>query len=150
MIAFLCSRNPNKARELERLLPGWRVIPLEADGYPEETGSTYYENARGKALFGRSVGDPEAWMIGEDSGIEVDGLGGAPGLESARLGGDDPVGWLLAALEGAGGKVRSIEFEEEAGKRQLALEVDFPAGARETAVAKLSDVEHVTGARWSR
>jgi XTP/dITP diphosphohydrolase len=106
VIAFLCSRNPNKARELERLLPGWRVSPLDADGYPEETGSTYYENARAKALYGRSVGDPEAWMIGEDSGIEIDGLGGAPGLESARLGGDDPVGWLLAALEGAQGEDR--------------------------------------------
>jgi len=110
VIAFLCSRNPNKARELERLLPGWRVIPLEADGYPEETGSTYYENARGKALFGRSVGDPEAWMIGEDSGIEVDGLDGAPGLESARLGGDDPVGWLLAVLEGARGEDRCARY----------------------------------------
>jgi XTP/dITP diphosphohydrolase len=45
-------------------------------------------------------------MIGEDSGIEVDGLGGAPGLETARLGGDDPVGWLLAALEGVEGAGR--------------------------------------------
>ncbi|MGZ4380010.1 MAG: non-canonical purine NTP pyrophosphatase [Gaiellaceae bacterium] len=110
VVAVLCSRNANKARELERLLPGWRVSPLEADGYPEETGATYYENARGKALYGRSVGDPEAWMIGEDSGIEVDGLGGGPGLESARLGGDDPVGWLLAALEGARGEDRCARY----------------------------------------
>jgi XTP/dITP diphosphohydrolase len=106
LVAVLCSRNPNKARELERLLPGWRVSPLGADSYPEETGATYYENARAKALYGRSVGVGEAWMIGEDSGIEVDGLGGAPGLESARLGGDDPVGWLLVALEGAQGEDR--------------------------------------------
>jgi XTP/dITP diphosphohydrolase len=111
--AVLCSRNPNKARELERLLPGWRISPLDADGYPEETGATYYENARAKALYGRSAGDPEAWMIGEDSGIEVDGLGGAPGIESARLGGDDPVGWLLAALEGAGGDDRHGRYVSE-------------------------------------
>jgi len=104
--ALLCSRNPHKARELERLLPGWQVSPLDADGYAEETGTTYFENARAKARYGRAVGDPDAWMIGEDSGIEVDGLGGAPGLESARLGGDDPVGWLLAALEGAPGEAR--------------------------------------------
>ncbi len=52
-------------------------------------------------------------MIGEDSGIEVDGLGGAPGLESARLGGDDPVGWLLAALEGAQGEARCARYVSE-------------------------------------
>ena len=39
-------------------------------------------------------------MIGEDSGIEVSGLGGRPGVQSARFGGDDPVGRLLAELEG--------------------------------------------------
>ena len=113
MIAVLCSRNANKAHELERLLPGWRVSALDADGYPEETGATYYENARAKALFGRAVGDAEAWMIGEDSGIEVDGLGGGPGLRSARLGGDDPVGWLLRALEGVEGNGRRARYVSE-------------------------------------
>ena len=110
LIAVLCSRNANKARELERLLPGWRIGVLDADGYPEETGPGYYENARAKALFGRGEGDPAAWMIGEDSGLEVDGLGGGPGVESARLGGDDPVGWLLKALEGVQGADRRARY----------------------------------------
>ena len=78
----LCSRNAHKARELEVLLPGWRIDPLDADDYPEETGTTYYENALLKAAFGRArVG---GWTIGEDSGIEVAALGGRPGLHSAR------------------------------------------------------------------
>jgi XTP/dITP diphosphohydrolase len=97
-LAALASRNPNKARELERLLPGWTIAPLEANDYPPEDGETYYENARAKALFGRERAAPDVWVIGEDSGLEVEALAGGPGLHSARSGGDDPVGWLLAAL----------------------------------------------------
>jgi XTP/dITP diphosphohydrolase len=99
--ARLASRNANKARELEHLLPNWRIVPLQAEGYPPEDGETYYENARGKALFGRTRAEPDEWAIGEDSGIEVAALGGGPGVHSARSGGDDPVGWLLEQLAGA-------------------------------------------------
>jgi XTP/dITP diphosphohydrolase len=98
--ARLASRNANKARELEQLLPNWRIEALEADDYPVEDGRTYYDNARVKALFGRTRAQPDEWALGEDSGIEVTALGGGPGVRSARSGGDDPVGWLLGALEG--------------------------------------------------
>ncbi len=99
--ARLASRNANKARELERLLPNWRIEALEAADYPAEDGRTYYDNARGKALFGRTRAAPDEWVLGEDSGIEVAALGGGPGVQSARSGGDDPVGWLLHALGGS-------------------------------------------------
>ena len=99
--ARLASRNANKARELEHLLPNWRIEPLQTEDYPPEDGDTYYENARGKALFGRTHAEPDEWAVGEDSGIEVAALGGGPGVHSARSGGDDPVGWLLAQLAGA-------------------------------------------------
>jgi XTP/dITP diphosphohydrolase len=98
--ATLASRNANKARELEHLLPNWNIEPLEADEYPTEDGDTYYENARGKALFGRTRAESDEWVLGEDSGIEVAALGGGPGVHSARSGGDDPVGWLLDELAG--------------------------------------------------
>jgi XTP/dITP diphosphohydrolase len=98
--AKLVSRNANKAREFEHLLPDWRIEPLEADDYPAEDGATYYENARGKALFGRTRAEPDEWVVGEDSGIEVVALGGRPGVQSARSGGADPVGWLLDQLGG--------------------------------------------------
>jgi len=97
--ARLASRNPNKARELEQLLPNWRIERLETDDYPVENGATYYDNARAKALFGRTRAGPDEWALGEDSGIEVAALGGGPGVRSARSGGDDPVGWLLDALD---------------------------------------------------
>jgi XTP/dITP diphosphohydrolase len=95
----LASRNAHKARELELLLPGWHVEPLDADDYPEETGSSYYENALGKARFahGRAGG----WTIGEDSGIEVAALGGRPGVHSARYApeGAPAIAKLLAELD---------------------------------------------------
>ena len=100
--ARLCSRNAHKARELERLLPGWTIEPMDAAAFPPETGASYYENARAKARFGREVGDPEMWMIGEDSGLEVAALGGRPGLHSARYApeGAPAIGKLLGELEG--------------------------------------------------
>jgi XTP/dITP diphosphohydrolase len=99
-VATLCSRNPHKARELERLLPGWTIGVLAADDYPEETGETYFENASAKASFGHArVG---GWAIGEDSGIEVAALDGRPGIGSARYGseGAPAIARLLGELEG--------------------------------------------------
>ena len=60
---------------------------------------TYYENARSKAKFGHSL-DPSGWVLGEDSGLEVDGLGGRPGIESARFARGEHVERLLAELDG--------------------------------------------------
>ena len=82
--ARLCSANRHKLEELARALPGWTIELLDVAEFPPETGATYYENARAKAAFGRAVGARDAWMLGEDSGIEVAALGGRPGLHSAR------------------------------------------------------------------
>jgi XTP/dITP diphosphohydrolase len=109
-LARLCSTNLGKLRELRAALPQWEIELLGAEDYPPETGETYYENARAKAEFGRTI-EPDVWMIGEDSGIEVDGLGGRPGVHSARFGGDDPVGRLLGELrdvEGDGRRARYV------------------------------------------
>ncbi|HEY5160812.1 MAG TPA: non-canonical purine NTP pyrophosphatase [Gaiellaceae bacterium] len=111
--AIFASRNPDKARELEQLLPGWQVEPLAAGTFPPETGKTYYENARGKALYGRSLEKRPLWVIGEDSGIEVAALDWGPGVFSARFGGDDPVGRMLAALEGIEGEARRARYVSE-------------------------------------
>ena len=108
--ARLASRNEHKAHELERLLPGWSIEPLDAGEFPPEEGATYYDNARAKAQFGRTIDDTDAWILGEDSGIEVEGLDGRPGIESARSGGDDPVGWLLRELERIEGEGRRARY----------------------------------------
>lgn len=117
MKATLVSGNAHKARELERLLP-WEIGPIDADELPEETGATFYENARAKARFGREVGTPDRWMIGEDSGIEVERLGGRPGIRSARYAGEgaadeENVARLLEELEGAEGAERRARYVSE-------------------------------------
>ncbi len=100
MKALLCSRNRHKARELELLLPGWTIEPLDRDDYPPETGVTYHDNAVIKAVFGRE--HEPGWVLAEDSGLEVDALGGRPGVLSARYAPEGPpaVAKLLGELEG--------------------------------------------------
>jgi XTP/dITP diphosphohydrolase len=112
MRAILCSRNPHKARELEVLLPGWTIEPLDADDYPPETGDSYYSNASAKAAFGRTR-VPDAWTLGEDSGIEVSALDGRPGIESARYApeGAPAIAKLLGELEGV--EDRSARYVSE-------------------------------------
>jgi XTP/dITP diphosphohydrolase len=107
----LCSRNEHKRRELAQVLPEWDIELLDAEDFPPEDGATYYENARAKASFGRSVGPADAWMLGEDSGLEVAGLAGAPGVRSSRSAAGDEVGWVLRELgdvEGEGRRARYV------------------------------------------
>lgn len=96
--ALLCSRNESKLREFRAALPDWELELLGAEAYPPEDGASYYENARGKAEFGRSLA-PGAWVLADDSGIEVAALGGAPGVATARWA-DDGVARLLEELAG--------------------------------------------------
>jgi XTP/dITP diphosphohydrolase len=100
--AVLCSRNAHKARELERLLPGWTIETLDRADYPPETGDTYYDNASLKAAFGRAHTGGRVWVLAEDSGLEVESLEGRPGVESARYAPEGPpaIARLLAELTG--------------------------------------------------
>jgi XTP/dITP diphosphohydrolase len=116
--ARLASANEHKLRELRGLLPDWDLEALDMDGMPEETGASFYDNARAKARFGRMVSGLEDWIIGEDSGLEVDGLAGAPGIRSARYAGpqatdEENVAKLLAELAGAEGGARQARYVSE-------------------------------------
>jgi XTP/dITP diphosphohydrolase len=108
--ARLASRNRHKLDELRAALPGWELELLDADGFPPEAGASYYENARAKARFGQTIGPRDAWTIGEDSGIEVEGLDGRPGVESARFAAGDHVGRLLAELDDVSGDGRLARY----------------------------------------
>jgi len=118
MKVSFASGNRHKLRELRSLLPDWEIEPLEDGAMPEETGSTFYENALAKARHGREAGAPGLWVIGEDSGLEVEGLGGRPGIRSARYAGpkasdEDNVARLLGELAGAEGEARRARYVSE-------------------------------------
>jgi XTP/dITP diphosphohydrolase len=97
----LASGNRHKLEELRHALPGWEVEPLGRDDPPPEDGETFAENARIKACWARRHAPGDAWALGEDSGIETAALDGGPGVRTARWAAGDPVGRMLAALEGA-------------------------------------------------
>jgi XTP/dITP diphosphohydrolase len=85
---LLATRNEHKRREFARLLPGVRVDVLPDEVIlPPEDGSTFEENALGKARAAAAVTGRVS--IADDSGIEAQALGGAPGVRSARYAGED-------------------------------------------------------------
>ena len=83
-------------------MTGFALEALARDDLPPEDGETFEDNARIKARFARAHGDPEAWALGEDSGIEAVALDGRPGVHTARWAAGDPVGKMLDALAGVG------------------------------------------------
>ncbi|MEX1045349.1 MAG: RdgB/HAM1 family non-canonical purine NTP pyrophosphatase [Chthoniobacterales bacterium] len=87
---LLATGNANKTREVREILgDGWEVEDLTVrPDLPEveETGGTFEENAKLKALAAAEHYD--GWVLADDSGLEVDALGGAPGVRSARFAGD--------------------------------------------------------------
>jgi XTP/dITP diphosphohydrolase len=96
----LASSNENKRRELEVALPGWTIELLRADEWPEEGSESFAANASLKARFGRRLAPADAWVLGEDSGLEVEALAGAPGVETARWAQGRHVERVLEALKG--------------------------------------------------
>ena len=84
---LIATTNPGKIREIKGILAGAPVTLVTLEDFravpePEETGQTFAENARLKALYyaGR-LGVP---AVADDSGLEIDALNGAPGVHSAR------------------------------------------------------------------
>jgi XTP/dITP diphosphohydrolase len=115
----IASRNSHKLREIARICADWPVTWLTVHDHEgpfpevEETGSTYLENARLKARAGAAaLGVP---ALADDSGIEVDALGGRPGPRSARFAGEDAgdernLQELIRALKGVPGSGRTARY----------------------------------------
>ncbi len=127
----MASRNAHKLREIERICSDWptRWVTVQTDAreWPEveETGETYLENAllKARAIAG-ALGTP---ALADDSGIEVDALGGAPGPLSARYAGvgatdERNLSALIRALAGVPGPGRTARY-------RCVAAVAWPGGA---------------------
>src|SRR6218665_1986544 len=88
---IVATRNAHKTAEIRSMLGG-RFEVVDATAFPEfpeieETGTTFLENARLKAEgISRLI---DGWVLSDDSGLEVDALGGAPGVWSSSFGGEE-------------------------------------------------------------
>jgi XTP/dITP diphosphohydrolase len=120
-ILFVATGNAHKTAEIAAMLGARFDEVCDLRAFPdlppaEETGATFAENAALKALaISRAL--PSMLVLADDSGIEVDALGGRPGVYSARYAGlsatdADNRRKLLAELEteGARGKARTARF----------------------------------------
>jgi XTP/dITP diphosphohydrolase len=114
----LATRNQGKIREIRNILLGAAVELIDAGAFPAyqeppEDGDTFLENALSKAMAAhKATGLP---ALADDSGIEVDALGGAPGVRSARFGGKgltdaERAHALLDALRGVPPENRGARF----------------------------------------
>ncbi|MEN6424957.1 MAG: XTP/dITP diphosphatase [Phycisphaerales bacterium] len=121
---LVATTNPGKVRELRAMLGDqvqWKSL-ADFPGVDEviEDGATFAENARKKALgYARATG---LWTLADDSGLVVDALDGAPGVNSARFSGDKAKGvdrkivdrrnWekLLSLLKGVPAEKRTARF----------------------------------------
>jgi XTP/dITP diphosphohydrolase len=115
----IASRNAHKLREIGRICADWPVEWLTVENHEgpwpdvEETGSTYLENALLKARAGAAaLGEP---ALADDSGIEVNALGGRPGPRSARFAGEDAtdrqnLDELIRAMKGVPGSGRIARY----------------------------------------
>jgi len=127
----IASGNAGKVREFAALLAG---LGLEIRPQPEgleveETGLTFAENARLKAIaVARASG---CWALADDSGLAVDALDGAPGVHSARYAASDPerIARLLAALAVANGQRAAVGLAPQRSARfTAALALADPSG----------------------
>jgi XTP/dITP diphosphohydrolase len=117
-IFLLATTNPDKVREIRALMAGADVEIVGLDSLPpmdapEETGTTFAENARLKARYYAKASGMAA--IAEDSGLEIDALDGAPGVYAARYAGEgatyaDNVDKALRELEGVAPLRRTARF----------------------------------------
>jgi XTP/dITP diphosphohydrolase len=137
MILHLASGNAHKALEMQRLADGTpasarlglRVVPAaKMPPLAEDTG-TFTGNARKKALALQATLPADAWVLADDSGVCVEALGGAPGVESAYFAG--PQGDPAANLRRLAEVMRDVPEGARAARFVCVLLLRGPGGVEQ-------------------
>lgn len=137
MPLLIATRNPGKAREIRDLFAGLPIAivfpnEVELKRLPEEEdleqADSYLGNAVAKARY--FAGRSGLATVADDSGIEVDALGGAPGLHSARFGGPglDDRGRVALLLE----RLRAVPVGRRAARFRCVIALVDEAGRERT------------------
>lgn len=137
MIIHLASGNKHKAQEMQRLADetpasaalGVRVVPAEKMPAVEEDTGTFIGNARKKAMALQATLAADAWVLADDSGVCVDALGGAPGVESAYYAG--PQGDAAANLLKLAETMREVPEGQRAARFVCVLLLRGPGGVEQ-------------------
>lgn len=132
------TNNPGKLREFRELLDGCGfelVTPgdLGVDFGPDETGTTFDENARIKAVAAMEATGLLA--LADDSGLEVDHLGGRPGIFSARYAGGDRTDPALTdedRVQIVLREMRGVPDEQRAARFRCVIAIAAPDGSVQT------------------
>ncbi len=106
MTLYCATGNAGKLREFRMAADdSFTIEPVTGIAGPDETGATFEENAAEKAIYYSAFAP--GLLFADDSGLEVDALGGAPGIYSARYAGDDTANnaRLLREMEGVTNRV---------------------------------------------
>jgi XTP/dITP diphosphohydrolase len=126
---LLATRNKAKVKEYSKLLHGipYAIVSLEDIGIAqdvEESGETFEENASIKAKTYASMSGLVA--IADDSGLEVDALGGEPGVRSARYAGEGATD--KRRIDCLISKMKNIPLEQRAARFRCVIAVATPGG----------------------
>jgi len=129
---LLATTNQGKAREYRHLLKGlpFELVTLTEEGVDkavDEKGASFEDNAKTKATFYASLS--RLITLADDSGLQVDALGGDPGIRSARYAGDeasdkDRVEYLLS-------KLGEVPWEKRTARFKCVIAVATPEGRTE-------------------
>lgn len=142
MKLVIASRNVHKIREIRSMLKGnvkWDIFSLiDFPGYtpPEETGTTFEENAILKATV--AAKELNAWVIADDSGLVIPALGNSPGIQSSRYAGENATDKdnrkkLLQEME-------NLKDEDRDGYYECCIALASPEGLEKTVCSRCEGI----------